>query len=167
MQGEPRSAALAALMFLASLVLPPLIPAQLITAGALRGTVRDAEGEPLSGAAVTIEDQGGGSILELTSGDDGEFAVRMMQGGSFNLLVEAAGYQPVRVRGVIVAAGRSTNLVVELIERPPPITSVAEVSQTGTPSGPTGRIVLERELRTLDFRPDATDLSRGVSTVAS
>ncbi|MGQ0702887.1 MAG: carboxypeptidase regulatory-like domain-containing protein, partial [Gemmatimonadales bacterium] len=133
----------------------------------LQGTVRASDGELLSGAAVTIEDQGGGTVREIESGDNGDFAVRMMLPGTYNILIEIAGFQPVRLRGVVVAAGRTTSLAVDLQRRPPPITSVTEIVQSGTSAGPIGRVVLERELRTLDYRTDATDLSRGLSEVAA
>lgn len=141
--------------------------AQSVTAGGLRGTVHDADGAPLAAAAVTIENPGGGVVRNLTSGADGTFAVHMMSPGTYNLLVEVVGFQPVRLRGAVVASGRTTAVAIQLESRPPPITSVTELSQSGTTAGPVGRIVMEQELHTLAARWDATDLSRGVSDVAA
>jgi hypothetical protein len=149
------------------LVLPGPISAQSLTAGSLQGTVRTADGEVLSGAAVTVEDQGGGTVRELTTRRDGTFALQMMLPGTYNVLVEVAGFRPVRLRGVLVASGRTTTVSAELVEQPPPISSVNEILQSGTSAGPVGRLVLERELRTLEFRRDATDIARGMSEVAA
>lgn len=164
--GHRRERLSAAALGLAVWLAAPLY-GQSITAGGLRGSVYAADGEPLPGVAVTLEDQGGGTVRELTSDDDGSFAVLMMLPGSYNLLVELEGFQPVRVRGVLIAAGRTTTLGVELQPRPPPITSVTEITNPGASTGPTGRIVVGSELRTLQFRSDATDISRGLSAVAA
>jgi len=153
------------LLTLPGFLLPVPAQAQSITAGVLHGIVRTAGGEFLPGAAVTIEDQSGAALRELTSGDDGDFLARMMLPGTYNILVEMAGYQPVRVRGVIVAAGRTTMIGVDLEERPPPISSVTEIHNTGASSGAIGRVIFDREIRILDYRPDATDVSRGVTQV--
>lgn len=142
------------------------LAAQSITNGSLQGTVR-ASGEPLSGAAVTIEDQSGGVVRELTTRTNGSFSLSMMLPGSYNVLVELPGYQPVRLRGVIVASGRTTSVSADLVERPPPITSVTEIAESGTSTGPIGRVAGERELRTLEFRREVTDLSRSLSEVVA
>ena len=152
---------------LATALWGPALPAQSLTTGSLLGTVRTDQGEPLPDVAVTIEDQGGGVIRELSTRQNGGFALRMMLPGTYRILVEVPGYQPVRLLGVVVASGRTTTVAVELIERPPPITSVTEITQSGTTSGPTGRVVLEREIRSLDFRRDAGDLGRDLSDVVA
>jgi hypothetical protein len=91
----------------------------------------------------------------------------MMLPGTYNILVEVEGYRPVRLRGVLIASGRTTTVAAELVEQPPPVAAVSEVNQTGAASGPIGRIVLERELRSLEFRREGSDLSRSLSEVAA
>ncbi len=151
----------------ASVSRSPTLVAQSITAGALRGSVLDADGAPLSGAAVTIESSTGATVRNLETRDDGTFGIRMMLPGTYRLLVEVVGYQPVRRSGIVVASGRSTTVSFTLEKRPPPITSVTEIVQPGTSSGALGRIVSDRELRAFDFRREATDLSRAVTEVAA
>lgn len=151
--------------FLPLVLFTPRSSAQSVTAGSLQGTVRTDQGEPVADAAITIEDQRGGIVRELATGKSGSFALRMMLPGTYQVLVELPGYQPVRLLGVTVASGRTTSVAATLMERPPPITSVTEITQNGMTSGPIGRVVLERELRTLEFRSDASDLSRGLSDV--
>lgn len=143
-----------------------VLAAQSITAGALRGTVQSTDGSPLAGAAVTIEGASGRALRNLETSGDGSFGVRMMLPGTYRVLVEVVGYQPVRRLGVVVAAARTTTVSFTLEQRPPPVTSVTEIDQPGATAGAMGRIVSERELRTFDFRRDATDLSRGVTEVS-
>jgi hypothetical protein len=150
----------------ASVSQSPILAAQSITAGALRGTVQSADGSPLGGAAVTIEGASGRAVRNLESREDGTYSVRMMLPGTYRILVEVVGYQPVRRHGVVVAAARTTTVSFTLEKRPPPVTTVTEINQPGASTGAMGRIVSERELRTFDFRRDATDLSRGVTEVA-
>jgi hypothetical protein len=150
----------------ASVARRPSLAAQSITAGALRGTVQSADGSPLAGAAVTIEGASGGTVRNLDTREDGSFGVRMMLPGTYRILVEVIGYQPVRRLGVVVAAARTTTVSFTLERRPPPVTSVTEIHQAGASAGAMGRIVSEHELRTFDFRRDATDLSRGVTEVS-
>jgi hypothetical protein len=144
----------------------PGLAAQSVTAGALRGMVQSPDGSPLAGAAVTIEGASGNALRNLESRGDGSFSLRMMLPGTYRILVEQVGYQPVRRLGIVVAAGRTTTVSFTLEQRPPPITTVTEIDQPGASAGAMGRIVTERELRTFDFRRDATDLSRGVTDVA-
>ncbi len=165
LKGNLREHIRIAVFLLGAAVLPTVLHAQSITAGALQGSVHSG-GEPVPGAAITLEDAGGNTLQELIGTDAGRFAVPILQPGTYSILVEVEGYQPVRVRGIVVAAGRTTTLGVELVERPPPITSVTELSQTGVMTGPLGRIVLEQEFRTFDFPGDASSFSRGTSVVA-
>ena len=135
----------------ASMVPSPSLVAQSITAGALRGTVLATDGSPLGGAAVTIEGATGAAVRNLETGEGGTFGIRMMLPGTYRILVEVIGYQPVRRLGVVVAAGRTTTVSFTLEQKPPPITSVTEIDQPGSSAGATGRIVSERELLSIEF----------------
>ncbi len=143
------------------------IAAQSLTTGALKGAVYSDRGEPLGGAAVTIEDRGGGTVRELTARNDGSFSLRMLLPGTYNVLVEVEGYQPVRLRGVLVTSGSTTSVSAELVERPPPIMSVTDIDQTGTAAGQAGRVVLGSDLHTLEYRQEGTDFSRDMSRVVA
>lgn len=140
------------------------LSAQSITAGALRGSVRTAASAPL-GAVVTIEGAGGAAVQNLESRADGSFIVRLLLPGTYSVLAEVPGYQPVRHRGVVVAAGKTTSVALTLTLRPPPITSVTEVDDPGVTTGSLGRLLTGSDLMALDVRRDLTDLSRSVSEV--
>ncbi len=139
------------------------LQAQSVTSGALRGMVQNPDGSGISGAAVTIEIPSGGSFRNLDTKVDGIFALPMMLPGRYNILAEVEGYQPVRLRGVIIAAGRTTTVTITLERKPPPITSVTEIDQPGIATGGSGRILTGHDLVALDVRHDVTDLSRSVS----
>lgn len=142
------------------------LSAQSLSTGALTGVVTARDGVPLGGAAVTVTPVGAGAGRDLETRDDGSFAVRMIAPGVYSVLVEAIGYQPVRLRGVVVAAGRTTNVVAALERRPPPITSVTEIDYPGTIAGPIGRVLTGSDLNRFDARRELTDISRGISEVA-
>lgn len=160
-----RVCVVAAAILMVSIPASSNLRAQSITSGALRGMVQHADGSGMAGAAVTIEIPSGGSFRELETRDDGMFTVPMMLPGRYDILVEIEGYQPVRHRGVIIAAGRTTTVSFTLEEKPPPITSVTEIDQPGITTGGLGRILTGADLLALEVRRDLTDLSRNVSDV--
>jgi hypothetical protein len=115
----------------------PISPtsAQSLTSGSLRGTVQTADGEPVPGAAVTLESATGAVLLSLESGREGTFDAQLLTPGEYRILVEQIGYQPLRAFGVIVTAGATTVIVLRIERRPPPITSVTEVNNPGARGG--------------------------------
>jgi hypothetical protein len=160
-----RACAVAAAILACSGSAGSILHAQSVTSGALRGMVVHTDGSGVSGAAITIEIGSGGTFREIESRDDGMFTVAMMLPGRYNILVEIEGYQPVRHRGVIIAAGRTTTVAITLVEKPPPITSVTEIDQPGITTGGLGRVLSNTELMALEVRHDLTDLARLVTEV--
>ncbi|NOT08105.1 MAG: TonB-dependent receptor [Gemmatimonadales bacterium] len=138
---------------------------QSLTSGALRGAVQDLGGGALSGVAVTIEGRDGQSVGNLESADDGSFALTLLLPGTYAILFEAPGYQPVRQRGVLVSAGRTTILTVQLERRPPPIASVTEIGGAGASAGALGRIVVTQSFAGFEPGRSVSELSRGLSEV--
>jgi len=102
-----RTGALA--LTLALLIAVPL-RAQTLTQGAVDGVVRDPEGKPLSGVVVTLRDRTGFGSMTRTSGKDGRFMLGLLPPGQYDLLLEALGYQPLRIRAIPVRAGNGTRL---------------------------------------------------------
>lgn len=156
---------------LALAALPAAARAQSLTAGALDGEIRTADGRPLSDARVTVETESGAPFRRFVTGRDGRFSMPLVPAGTYRVLAEQAGYQPVRLMGVLVRPGRTRSVRISLTRKPPPITSVVEIAAS-TPSGGTaglgmGRYVDGTELWTLDRVRDLTDISRGVTQVES
>lgn len=142
------------------------LPAQSLTSGALRGTVLSIDGVPLNGVQVSLEQSDGRALTIVETDPSGRFAIPLVQPGEYRVLVEEIGYQPVRVTGVPVAAGRTTVVTARIERRPPPILAVDEQSWSGAMAGATmGAVTSGRGLRRFDRRLDVTDVSQGVSEV--
>jgi hypothetical protein len=141
--------------------LPAGLHAQSLTSGGLRGTVQTAEGDPVSGAEVTVERSGGGAVASLSTDRNGGFALQLLTPGEFRVLVEQIGFQPVRVSGVVIAPGTTTSLTITLQRRPPPITSVTEIANPGARAGGAPGILISGSALSAFDRPlDLTGSAR-------
>jgi len=79
----------------------------------LRGTVLDEKKFPMMNASVTVKSGGitkGGVITDL----DGEFSVKPLDAGSYDVIITYAGYPTKTITGVQVAAGEITPLKVSM-----------------------------------------------------
>jgi carboxypeptidase family protein len=142
---------------------PAGVHAQSLTSGSLRGTVQTADGTPVSGAAVTIESRGGIAIASLTSDRNGGFGVQLLSPGEFRILVEQIGFQPIRTSGIVVTPGAATVLAITLERKPPPITSIVEVTNAGARAGgAAGVLVSGSALSAFDRPLDLTGTGRVV-----
>lgn len=114
------------------------LPAQSLTVGGLTATIVDERGAPLQDVTVTLE-RSGAALQTVTTDRAGVAAFTLVAPGSYAVLAEEFGYQPVRMRGVTVVSGNTSHVTVRLTRRPPPITSVdeqpANVTFAGSPSG--------------------------------
>jgi carboxypeptidase family protein len=140
---------------------PARVGAQSLTSGSLRGSVQTADGTPVSGAAVTVETRGGIAIASLTTDRNGGFGVQLLSPGEFRILVEQIGFQPIRTSGVVVTPGAATVLAVTLERKPPPITSIVEVTNAGARAGgAAGVLVSGGALAVFDRPLDLTGVGR-------
>lgn len=93
-------------------------------AGTLEGWVEDDRGQPLAGAAVTIResfdmrrgfarmmDRGMSEPVEVTTDANGRFSVGRLTPGDYTVSSQLAGYRAAEARGVDVAAGESSEVV--------------------------------------------------------
>jgi len=139
---------------------------QSLTSGSLSGTVQTADGEPVAGAAVTLESRAGALLLSLATDREGRFNARLLTPGEYRVLVEQIGYQPLRSTGIIVTAGTSTVVVITIERRPPPITSVTEVSNPGARGGPAAGFLISGSALTPFDRPsDLAGLGRAATSL--
>jgi len=139
---------------------------QSLTSGNLRGTVQTADGEPVTGASVTLESRAGAMLLSLTSDRDGSFSAQLLTPGEYRVLVEQIGYQPLRSTGIIVTAGATTLVTITIERRPPPITSVTETSNPGARGGPAAGLVVSGNALTPFDRPsDLAGLGRAAPSL--
>ena len=142
------------------------LAAQSLTSGSLRGTVQSSSGDPLSGVSLSVEGRGGAVLKSLETDSKGGFRVALLVPGSYALLAEQAGYQPVRLSGIVVVAGTATTVTVALERRPPPITSVSERNSAGARAGgSSGPVLSGAALEAFDRPRDAAGSARDVSTL--
>jgi hypothetical protein len=66
--------------------------------GSIRGSVTDEQRLPIPGASLRIEDVNGGLRRSLKTKSEGSFEFPALQPGEYQLVVEAAGFQPKQVR---------------------------------------------------------------------
>jgi hypothetical protein len=115
----------------AALLLAPALLAQGLTSGSLRGTVQAADGTPLAGARLELEELRTGRRHAGITGPDGTFRFSGLAPGPCRLTVQAEGYGGQRLTGLHVASGSDTALSVELV----PMES-GLVMDTEAPAGP-------------------------------
>lgn len=107
---RPRLAAAAAL---AAWFAAPL-PLRAVGMGSIDGTVEDARGRPIPGAAVTLAAKRGGQSLARTD-EAGFYRIPAQRSATeYILRVEADGFRPVAYDGLQVMAGRTRRFDVRL-----------------------------------------------------
>ena len=106
--------------------------AQSLTNGALRGVALYAtESTPIVGVQITVEGSDGRAISFLETDGSGLFTVPLLPPGTYRVLAEQVGLQPVRLTGVIIEAGQTTSISFRLQRKPPPVDRVIEIPQRG------------------------------------
>ena len=78
-----------------------------VSGGSVRGTVYDKDfGVPLPGVRVTIPEAGTGAV----TGPDGNFIVNRLPPGTYTLSFAKDGFERELLNGVVVTAGRLTDV---------------------------------------------------------
>lgn len=92
--------------------------AQQITS-ALRGAVVDQAGRPVTGAAITVTNTTTGSRSTATTTDGGIFNVpELLPGGPYTVRVEAPGFTPKNVEGVLLVLGETARVDIRVDQAP-------------------------------------------------
>ncbi len=116
--------AAAGLLFFA---VPSRLQAQVDT-GSILGTVTDASGASVTGAKVTLINEGTGAELSTTTGADGGYKFTPVRIGSYKLSVSLQGFQTVVQTGVTVNVGE--NVVANFTLKPGTVTETVSVEST-------------------------------------
>lgn len=100
-------------LFLACVLGCRSVLAQTTTSGSVTGTVVAPDRTPVGGASVVL------SSPDLpprsaTAGQDGDFSVRELPSGVYNIRITAPGFAPREQSAVVVAVGRTTHVSIEL-----------------------------------------------------
>ena len=103
--------------------------AQTAVDGAIGGNIKDKSGALLSGATVTVNNNGTGAEKTAASDSSGYFRIVHLLPGSYTVTVKAAGFETSRTERVDVSVGLLTDVE--------PILSLGSSSETVEVSGDT------------------------------
>src|SRR5260370_40540737 len=82
--------------------------------GQIAGTVYDPNQAVVPGAKVTIKNTGTGAVREVKTGGAGEFRAVLLDPGQYDVTVEAQGFAPAKMQGVVLNVGSALELPVLL-----------------------------------------------------
>jgi hypothetical protein len=94
------------------------------------GTVRRTEGQPVSGAVVTLADMAGRKIGSTYTGPDGEYRLDVANGGTYLIIASAQGHEPI---ASLVAVGDETVRHDMTVAGVGGMTGTVRLSGTGAP----------------------------------
>lgn len=117
--------------------------------GSVTGTVRDATGAVIPGAAVVLSDSQKGISLKTSSNSDGSYLIAGLPTGTFNLAVTAKGFKKFEATNIIlqVAQKARVDAVMELGQVTSEVTvQGSEVAQVETQSSEMSGVVTGKEI---------------------
>jgi hypothetical protein len=135
----------------------PRLPRQIPPASAaIEGVVVGTGGRPLPGVSVALTDQATGSTMQATASGDGVFRLLDLAPGTYDLRIEAQGYEPFERDGLRVGAGDL--VTIQLTLRAPPAiprdaSRLPRAPEMGSPAT-TPAAVATLSYRELIRRPD-------------
>jgi len=162
------SLTMSTVLLLLFLCAPPL-HAQVDT-GTILGTVTDASGAAISGAKVTLTNEGTSAALSTTTAPDGSYKFTPVKIGSYKLTTSFQGFQTITQTNVVVNVG--TDVVINFNLKPGAVTQtvevVAAVPVLQTQNASVGQVVDSRSVNDLPLNGRnftfLAQLSAGVNT---
>jgi len=119
--------------------------------GTLLGTVTDSSGATISGATVTLVNQGTDASLTFTTSTDGLYKFTPLKIGTYKITVSAPGFETEVQTDIRVDV--SSNVLINITLKPGQTTQTIEVTATQpvleTQSGSVGQVVDERSVNDL------------------
>jgi hypothetical protein len=102
------------LTILFSLILVSSLAAQgtLQDTGSIRGSVKDAEGNPLPGITLTVSGPALMKAESTVSNEEGNFRFGLLRVGEYTLTAELQGFQPVKREGIRVGLASTVSLAI-------------------------------------------------------
>lgn len=144
--------------------------AQSLMSGSIKGNVGQTDGTPVSAPRVTVTNQASGSRVGFAADRRGNFHLALVIPGTYSVLAEQAGFQPLRQNGIQVRPGEEALVIITLERRPPPIETVVDLPPRPGSQLSRGRSVGEEiagaELQYFDYRQDVTGVARDFSSIA-
>lgn len=111
--------------------------------GQISGQVVDARGAPVAGATVTAWEAGYGAAGRATTGDNGNFTLRALRPGEYQVQVEAGSHEPVS-QTVAVAAGQTARVQIAVAAVQGTVAGLVADARAGRPL-PGARVDLVRQ----------------------
>ncbi|MBV9761231.1 MAG: carboxypeptidase regulatory-like domain-containing protein [Acidobacteriaceae bacterium] len=96
--------------------------------GAISGTVSDASGAAISGAKVTVTEEGTGAVRNGLTDSNGHYTLPLLGVGSYTVRVEFAGFQTSETRGVRLQVDEQRELDFKIV--PASVQQTVEVTAT-------------------------------------
>ena len=85
-----------------------------VASGDLHVTVKDPKGSLITGATVTVRDEGKGVERVASGSGPGEYSARTLPPASYMVTVSAQGFANAQIPGVVITVGGSEDLPVAL-----------------------------------------------------
>ena len=141
-----------------------------VDAGSILGTVTDTSGATVSGATVTLSNEGTAASLSTTTGSDGLYKFSPVKIGSYKIDVVYQGFESVTAKGVVVEVG--SNVVQNFTLKPGSVTQAIEVTAAAplmeSQSAAVGQVVNSRSVNDLPLNGRnftfLAQISAGVNT---
>lgn len=111
-----------------ALMAPGVAVAQDISAGTLTGTVTDSNGNPVSGATVTVVSSEQGFTRTATTDEGGRFRAALVPIGRYNVTIAGAGYNTISQSASVRLGGESAY---DFVLASGDVTSLDDVVVTG------------------------------------
>src|SRR6266852_2616960 len=143
---------ISALLFslLISLIGPAVLQAQFDT-GQIGGYVRDASQAVVTGASVTVTNQGNGQKWEVTTNSSGYYIVPNLPVGNYSVSAELSGFKKTTQTGLVLDSAAKLNVDLNLTVGA--VTESVEVSGSAlrvqTESAQVGRVVTTKQIQDL------------------
>jgi carboxypeptidase family protein/TonB-dependent receptor-like protein len=141
-----------------------------VDTGTILGTVGDASGAAISGAKVTLTNEGTSAALSTVSGSDGGYKFTPIKIGSYKVTVTFQGFQTLTQTNIVVNVG--ADVVINFALKPGAVTETVEVTSNTpvleTQNGSVGQVVDTRSVNDLPLNGRnftfLAQLSAGVNT---
>jgi hypothetical protein len=122
-----------------------------VDTGTVLGTVTDASGAPISGATVTLTNEGTNAALSTTTSSDGGYKFTPVKIGEYKLTASYQGFQTTTQRNITVNVG--ADVVIDISLKPGQVSEIVEVTSTTpvleTQNASVGQVVDSRNVDNL------------------
>ncbi len=113
------------------------------TRGTIRGTVNDPNGSPVANATVLVLDASRGSKVTLTTNNDGLYTANYLFPGTYQIVVEAAGFKKSVHDNVLlqIAGAVQVDFPLEVGGATESVNVTAEIPQLNTENASLGQVI--------------------------